>query len=76
MLVAIDANAKGKLVELGREPTDEDLETALVNRPMLLKLGVWEMDGGKSGNWVKAVSPKETAPSKPAPPKNDGDIAL
>lgn len=76
MLVAIDANAKGQLVTLGREPTDEDLEKALLNRPMVLKLGVWEMEGGKSGNWVKAVSPKSSAPTKPTPPKNDDDIPL
>ena len=62
MLAAIDANAGGKLAGSTSKPTDETLTMALVNKPMVLKLMVWEMEGtdGKpmSGNWVCAVSPK------------------
>ena len=75
MLAAIDMNAGGKLVALGRAPTDEDLEVALTNRIMTLKLGEWEING-KQGNWVKAVSPKDSAPTPSATPKTDNDIPL
>lgn len=61
MLAAIDANAGGKLTASGERPTDESLARCLVNKPMQLRLEVWESDG-KSGNWVAAVAPK-TAPS-------------
>lgn len=72
MLAAIDANAKGMLASLNKEPTDDDLERALVNRPpMLLKLGVYN-----ERNYVMAVSPRgSSAPSKPAP-KTDDDIDI
>jgi len=56
MLAAIDANAGGKLV--ASEPTDESLIAALANRPMVLKLEVWELDDkSKTGNWVAQVGP-------------------
>lgn len=73
MLAAIDANAGGKLAKENREPTDQSLSAALTNRPMVLKLGVWELeDKSKAGNWVQEVSAKkgsaEPAPApKPAP---------
>jgi hypothetical protein len=71
MLAAIDTNAGGKLMAAGKEPDDELLTVALVNRPMVLKLQVWEIetdDGSKKrGNWVSAVSPRTTTAPKPAP---------
>jgi len=61
MLAAIDANCGGKIVKLGRKPTDEDFAEHLTNKPMVIRLGLWEMkqnDGTMgSGNWVQAVSP-------------------
>lgn len=82
MLAAIATNAGGKLfsaMESAGEdsPSDQSLQH-LCNRPMVLLLGVWELeDKGKSGNWVKAVSPRAQAaapinpatakPAKPAP---------
>lgn len=67
MLAAIDANAGGKLAKENREPTDKSLSAALTNRPMVLKLGVWELeDKSKSGNWVQEVSAKKGA-AEPAP---------
>jgi len=61
MLAAIDANCGGNVVKLGRKPTDEDFALHLTNKPMVIRLGVWEMkqnDGSMgSGNWVQAVSP-------------------
>jgi len=69
MLAAIDANCGGKLMELGREPSDMDMMANLCNKPMLIKLGVWEMEGSdgqtRSGNWVMAVQ-GANQPSQPA----------
>jgi hypothetical protein len=63
MLAAIDVNAGGKLMKANEEPTDKSLTIALVNKPMVLKLMVWETekeDGSKiNGNWVAAVSPRK-----------------
>lgn len=59
MLAAIDANCGGKLVASGQEPNDQNLTAALLNRPMVLNLQVWETeDKTKSGNWVSKVSPR------------------
>lgn len=59
MLAAIDANCGGKLVSSGQEPNDQNLTAALLNRPMVLNLQVWETeDKTKSGNWVSKVSPR------------------
>lgn len=73
MLAAIDANAGGQIMALGAEPEDADLANALLNRPMVLKLGLWKMtnDKGeeKSGNWVQKVAPrKKGASATPAAP--------
>ena len=71
MLAAIDTNAGGKLLASGEEPDDHGLTVALVNKPMMLKLQVWEMDrddGSKaSGNWISAVAPRNGSAPKPAP---------
>ena len=56
MLIAIDANAGGKLAQLGREPTDDDLVMHLSNKPMAIVLMIWDMNG-KTGNWVSKVGP-------------------
>lgn len=73
MLAAIDTNAGGKLQAACRKPTDQELAGALMNRPMVLKLGVWELDDKtKSGNWVQKVAPRnggqQAAPVAPPPP--------
>ena len=74
MLAAIDANAGGKLVAAGEEPTDENLTKCLTNKPMVLRLQVWELETEqgekKAGNWVSAVSPRQgggSAPQQPEP---------
>ena len=56
MLAAIDANAGGKLMESGAEPDDNALQSSLVNKPMIIKVGVREMNDRK-GNWVQKVAP-------------------
>ena len=63
MLMAIDANSKGRLAKLTTAPTDDELALALTNSQAVLTLGVWDKDdgaGGKTpgGNWVSAVKPK------------------
>lgn len=68
MLAAVDANAGGKIAALGKEPTDTDLQAALMNKPMLIKLETWSQNG-KEGNWIAAVSPRNSGtPSAPPPP--------
>lgn len=89
MLLAIDANAGGNIARAGRKPTDTDLAVNLMNKPMVIKVMVWEMDGEdgekRRGNWVCAVSPRNkqqaapapvapTAPPAPAPQNFDDDI--
>ncbi len=68
MFAAIDANAGGKLAKSGKRPTNDSMTTALVNKPMVIKLMVWEFTGDdgqeRSGNWVAAVSPKSHEISK------------
>ena len=59
MLAAVDANAGGKLIEMGREPSDMDLIGSLSNKPMVIELSVWSINGN-SGNWVKKVAPAGT----------------
>lgn len=74
MLAAIASNAGGGLftsMEQRQENMPSDMSLAqLCNRPMVLKMGVWELDDkSKSGNWVQAVSPAKagTAAAAPAP---------
>ena len=82
MLAAIDTNAGGKLQAAGVQPDTQALAAALMNRPMVLKLGVWEIKEDKqgrelpqsewkSGNWVSKVAPRpqagQAAQAAPAP---------
>ena len=71
MFAAIDQNATGgKLVAAGTRPDDAAL-FSLLNKPMLIKVMVWEMND-RSGNWISKVSPRsqQQAPA-PAPAKQD-----
>ncbi len=70
MLAAIDTNAGGKLLAKGEMPTDESLTLNLTNKPMVIKVMVWEMadrqtGGTAQGNWVGAVAPKSAPQSSP-----------
>lgn len=72
MLAAIASNAGGGLftsMEQRQETMPSDMSLAqLCNRPMVLKMGVWELDDkSKSGNWVQAVSPAKAGTAAPAP---------
>lgn len=66
MLAAIDSNCGGKLAQLDDEPSDIELMKALCNKPILCRVGIWEMDVQgvtKSGNYIQAV---ESSVKKPA----------
>ena len=86
MLAAIDANCGGKLAKSvannpGGVPDDDDLTIALSNRPMVIKVKVWEIKDGadvKSGNWIVSVAPKtaEVAVIGGAPKKAAGKAAI
>lgn len=58
MLAAIDMNASGgKMMTLGREPSDMELMSILSSKPMHIRLRVWtSQDKTQSGNWIDAVS--------------------
>ena len=67
MLAAIDANAGGKLMASGKEPTDFAIASALANRPMILLLRVWESeDKQKTGNYVAGVFSRQQTKASPA----------
>lgn len=76
MVMAIDANAKGKLAKLAARPTNDQLALALTNAQFVATLGVWdkEDENGKTvpgGNWLMAAKPKTAeiseGPQKSAP---------
>jgi len=78
MLAAIDANCGGKLSKLTETPEDMHLMTALVGKPMAVKVQIWDING-KTGNWISAVSPAKSQapvqaqapkPSAPRPPQS------
>jgi hypothetical protein len=66
MLRAIDANCGGKLSRLNTAPEDMDLMTALVGKPMAIKVQIWDMDG-KTGNWISAVAPAKVPQAHATP---------
>jgi hypothetical protein len=80
MLSAIDANAGGKLIKVQGKPSDDTLAVSLINKQMVIRLGLWEMTGDNgdpmSGNYVQAVSGKDRAISEgPKKPDNQGNGA-
>lgn len=66
MLAAIDANCGGKLAQIEGDLSDIDLIKSLSNKPMIIRLCVWETDNGKSGNWVTACESNGKAPAPAA----------
>jgi len=70
MLMAIDANAGGKLAAKGAMPTDIDLTSSLTMKPMVIKTMVWSQKDRETGaliegNWVGAVAPKNSERTRP-----------
>jgi hypothetical protein len=62
MLAAIDANCGGKLAQSNESPNDTAMAKALLNKPMLIKVMVWDLEG-RTGNWVSSVAPRKGASS-------------
>ena len=62
LFAAIDANAGGKLAKKGGIPDADAIMLALVNKPMVIRLGLWEMEDRQNpgqtmaGNWVQAAA--------------------
>lgn len=77
MLMAIDANCGGKLSQSEESPNDTAMAKALLHKPMLIKVMVWEMEG-RSGNWIASVAPRKggnpapTVAPTPAPVVDEG----
>jgi hypothetical protein len=70
MLMAIDANAGGKLAAKGVMPSDIDLTSSLTMKPMVVKVMVWQQTDRTTGaliegNWVGAVAPKNSERTSP-----------
>ena len=63
MLAAIDNNTGGALMAAGVMPDDMSLSINLMNKPMAIVVAIWEIDE-KKGNWIKAVSPLNSAPQQ------------
>lgn len=59
MLIAIDTNCKGAIVNAGVEPTQQGLQS-LLHSPMYIMIKEYEMNGNK-GNWICAVSERKKA---------------
>jgi hypothetical protein len=76
MLAAIDANAGGQLAQQDQAPTDMNLANALINKPMLIEVQVWELVGDdnqtRTGNWVSRVSSASQAQTQQAPAREPG----
>ena len=60
MLMAIDANCGGKLAQSDESPNDTAMAKALLHKPMLIKVMVWDLEG-RTGNWVASVAPRKGA---------------
>lgn len=77
MFLNIDANAGGKIRALRRKPENEDLQRYLINKQMVIVIGMMEgKDGKKSMNYLMGVSSgskkpetkrEEALKSRPAP---------
>jgi len=73
MLAVMDTICGGKIMAkvaaTGQAPDDNILAQALINRPMMLTLGLFDTkEAGKSGiNWIKKVAPRVRGGSAAAP---------
>ena len=69
-LAAIDANSGGELLQINGVPSDEDLQSNLMQKMMVWKVGKYEMEGDdgqkREGNYLMAVSGKDKGVSEPS----------
>lgn len=74
MLIAIDANCKGAIVNAGVEPTQQGLQS-LLHSPMYIMIKEYEMNGNK-GNWVAAVSERKKGQQVQQPKNPETSVAF
>lgn len=80
MFAAIAGAAGGKLLQVAGKPTNEDLARCLTQKPMMIRLMVWDMKNESTGetmtgNWVHAVAPTgkmDVKAGTPSVPKAGG----
>lgn len=60
MLAAMDANAGGRLTQNAGMPNNDQLQVALIGKPMVITLDTWDNQntGEPGGNWVRGVADK------------------
>jgi len=58
MLFAIDNNCGGKLMASGKEPSNQSLQSSVMQIPMQIKVNVMKRDDGTGMNWISSVSPR------------------
>lgn len=75
MLAAIDAITGGGLMASGEEPTDMALMKNIANKPVVIRVRVWEMDG-KTGNWVDGVWDKGAGQAKAPTTSGPSGVAI
>lgn len=80
MLQAIDQNCGGGIAKTTGELTDMVLQQSLMQKPMMIQVMKWEMNG-RTGNWIAKVSkrgaggPSSVPVSEPkTAPFSDDDI--
>lgn len=73
MLMAIDHNCGGKLASSGQAPDDLNMQMALIAKPMMVKVQVWEMND-KTGNWISSVAARN-AGQAPTPAMTQAPVA-
>lgn len=67
MFFAVDFNAGGKIKALKRKPTDEELNRYLINKSMVIVVGMMEgRDGRKDSNYLQGVSSGKNKPAQQA----------
>lgn len=74
MLAAIDMIcSQGALMSSGEEPTDMSLMRHLSNKPVVIRLQVWDFND-KTGNWVDGVWAGNGPTAKAAPAAATKDV--
>lgn len=66
MLMAIDANCGGKLALNDETPNDTAMAKAILEKLMLIKIMVWDLEG-RTGNWIAKVAPRSKTTTVPTP---------
>jgi len=64
MFFAVDHNAGGKIKALKRKPTDDDLSRHLINKSMVIVVGmITDKSTGKESNYLQGLSASKNKPA-------------